>query len=65
MQVANINLGNGHFEKNTKLDEDKFVEREFPQLLKCSEKPHPAIFVPDAFLYKELTTKVKHDLIHK
>jgi hypothetical protein len=31
---------------------DIFLEREFPQLLKCQAEPHEAILVPDSYIYK-------------
>jgi hypothetical protein len=31
---------------------DIFLEREFPQLLKCQAEPHEAVLVPDSYIYK-------------
>jgi hypothetical protein len=35
-----------------------FLEREFPQLLKCQTDPHEAFFVPDSFVYGGIAAKV-------
>ena len=38
-----------------------FIQREFPEVEKLIQDghSHDVIFVPDSFLYKELTEKVK------
>jgi len=35
-----------------------FLEREFPQLLKCQTDPHEAFLVPDSFVYGGIAEKV-------
>jgi hypothetical protein len=35
-----------------------FLEREFPQLLKCQKEPHEAFLVPDSFSYGGIAAKV-------
>jgi hypothetical protein len=37
---------------------EKFIEREFGSLLDCDQVPHDPIFVPDIYLYQEMTNKV-------
>jgi hypothetical protein len=38
--------------ENPKIAIDIFLEREFPQLLNCKNKPHEAVLVPDSYIYK-------------
>jgi hypothetical protein len=35
-----------------------FLEREFPQLLKCQTEPHEAFLIPDSFIYGGIAAKV-------
>jgi hypothetical protein len=35
-----------------------FLEREFPQLLKCQTDPHEAFLVPDSYCYGGIAAKV-------
>jgi hypothetical protein len=35
-----------------------FLEREFPQLLKCQTDPHKAFLIPDSFIYGGIAAKV-------
>ncbi len=35
-----------------------FLEREFPQLVKCQTEPHEAFLVPDSFVYGGIAAKV-------
>ena len=38
---------------------DKFLEREFPEVLNISKgESHEVIFIPDSYIYKDLTEKV-------
>ena len=38
---------------------DKFLEREFPDVLNISKgESHEVIFIPDSYIYKDLTEKV-------
>jgi hypothetical protein len=37
-----------------------FLEREFPQLLKCQIEPHEAFLVPDSFVYGGIAAKVRN-----
>jgi hypothetical protein len=43
---------------------NEFFKREFPEILESKNKsPHDAIFVPDSFLFGDITEKVC-ELIH-
>ena len=42
-----------------------FIQREFPELEKLNQDghSHDVLFIPDSFLYKELTEKVSTDYL--
>jgi hypothetical protein len=42
---------------------NEFFKREFPEILESKNKSHDAIFVPDSFLFGDITEKVC-ELIH-
>ena len=52
MLQAIFNLGQTKKTENLKSAIDIFLEREFPQLLKCQVEPHDAVLVPDSYIYK-------------
>jgi hypothetical protein len=41
-----------------------FLEREFPQLLKCQTEPHEAFLVPDSYCYGGIAAKVIFFIFH-
>ena len=57
------NLGNDQTTKNGTDAIEQFLKREFPEILEREAKPHNVIFMPDSFIYKDLTEKV--DFIYK
>ena len=36
------------------------MKREYPEILNCKREPHQVQFLPDCFLYGELTLKVDY-----
>ena len=53
------NLGNGYRTNNPEEATQKFLEREFPELLNCQSAKHDVLFVPDTFIYGEVAKKVR------
>ena len=55
------NLGENCIVKTPKEAMRIFIQREFPEVEKLIQDghSHDVIFIPDSFLYKELTEKVK------
>jgi hypothetical protein len=52
------NLGNDESANNEIEAIELFLEREFPTILKRESEPHNVIFMPDSYIYKDLTEKV-------
>ncbi len=38
------------------------MKREYPEILNCKREPHQVQFLPDCYLYEELTLKVNYYL---
>jgi hypothetical protein len=38
------------------------MEREYPEILNCKTEPHPVQFLPECYLYGELTSKVYYNV---
>ena len=54
-----FDLGNGIYAQSPDEAMDKFLEREFPDVLNISDgESHEVIFIPDSYIYKDLTEKV-------
>ena len=55
------NLGNEYHTNDAEEATQKFLEREFPELLKCEIAKHEILFVPDTFIYGEVAKQVIFD----
>ena len=54
-----FDLGNDTFARSEDEAMVKFLEREFPEVLKVSEgESHQVIFIPDTYIFGDLTEKV-------
>jgi hypothetical protein len=54
-------MGNYSFASSPDEAMELFLTREFPGILGTKEgKSHNVMFIPDTFIYKGLTEKVKH-----
>jgi hypothetical protein len=38
------------------------MKREYPDILNCEKEPHKTQFLPDCYLYGELTSKVSYNI---
>ena len=38
------------------------MKREYPEIIDCKREPHQVQFLPDCYLYGELTLKVKYNI---
>jgi hypothetical protein len=52
------NLGNDESANNEIVAIELFLNREFPEILKRESEPHNVIFMPDSYIYNDLTEKV-------
>ncbi len=52
------NLGNDQTTSNGIEAIEQFLKREFPEIIERESKPQSVIFMPDSFIYKDLTEKV-------
>jgi hypothetical protein len=52
------NLGNDYSTNRGADAIEQFLKREFPEIIQRESKPHNVIFMPDTFIYKDLTEKV-------
>ena len=58
-QDFQFDLGNNTFVRSEDEAMNKFLEREFPEVLKVSEgESHQVIFIPDNYIFGSLTEKV-------
>jgi len=48
--------------KNSKSEEKDFIKEEFSEIFSRKEKPHDVVFIPDTFVYGDLTKKVSRIL---
>ena len=58
MFQAIYHLGQTKVTDNPEDASNLFLEREYPQLLKCKTVPHEAFLIPDSFVYGGIATKV-------
>jgi len=58
-QNFEYNLGCGMKTSNLKEAGELLMKREYPDIFNCQEKDHGYLFIPDIFMYEELTKKVK------
>ncbi len=56
------NLGNDDIEKKVSVAVDKFMRREFQNILDHDRVDHPVIFIPPNFIFNEYTEKVMKTL---
>ncbi len=54
-------LGCGMKTTNPEEAGELLMKREYPEILNCQGKDHDYLFIPDTFMYEELTTKVETD----
>jgi hypothetical protein len=57
-QKCRYDLGRGLELTNPKEATNEFFKREFPEILGSKHELHNAIFVPDSFLFGDITEKV-------
>ncbi len=58
LQSCEFNLGFGVKTTNPKEAGELLMKREYPEILDSTTKPHNVIFIPETYLYGELTKKV-------
>jgi hypothetical protein len=63
LQNHEYSLGNGFTQDNPQLAIDEFMKRDFPEILDFSQKPHDVIFIPDAFQFGPVGSKVPKFLV--
>jgi hypothetical protein len=52
-------LGQGVKTTNPQHAGELLMQREYPEIMNCEKEAHPTQFLPDCYLYGELTVKVK------
>ena len=51
-------MGNGRLAKSPSEGAQLFMEREFPEILDHQTTPHPIVFIPETYLFDNISTKV-------
>ena len=54
-------MGNGKIVTDANNATKLYIEREFPEISSCYNKPHSPIFVPDAFIFNSVKPKVMNN----
>jgi hypothetical protein len=58
LSLVSIDLGQGVKTTNPEDAGELLMKREYPDILNCEKEPHEVQFLPDCYLYGELTLKV-------